>query len=216
MRTANVPKAAEAISSTTIYEHPSIEKLAEFIAGVAKDPAGYVKTNDSQIADMELMVKKYSNGLDVPLSRITGSTGDRMTILLTGSTGSLGAHILAALLQDSAVNKVYVLNRPSLDSKTVQQRQVERFKDKSLELSLLSNDNLVYLEGETSHHNLGLEEDVYNEVCIFLQGVRIYLNSDSIQVTSERKRYHPQRLESRFQPFALVLRVQRSGNAQPD
>ena len=164
MQSNNVPKANQVVSNSTIYEHPSIDILAKFISGVVKDPDTFVLTS-SKTDIIEAMISKYSTGLDVPIPAVPLQPGGDLVVLLTGSTGNLGAQMLASLLLDSRVKTVYAFNRPTSGSKTIQERQVERFVDKALDVSLLSSDRLVYLEGEASHKNLGLKEAVYHEVC---------------------------------------------------
>lgn len=169
MQSANIQKANQVVLNSTVYEHPSIEKLAAFISGVVKDPHSFV-LNSSKTDEMELMISKYSAGLDVPVSRILPGNGD-LVVLLTGSTGNLGSQMLESLLRNTKVRTVYALNRPSSGSKSIQQRQAERFADKGLDVSLLSSDRLVYLEGDAAHRNIGLNESVHNEVrisCLFI------------------------------------------------
>lgn len=166
MQSNNTQKASQVvILHSTIYENPSIEKLALFISGVTKDSGGYALNTDKASA-IEIMIQKYSTGLDVPIAGPKTPIVSNMVVLLTGSTGNLGSHILEALLQDTSVTTVYVLNRPSSGLQSIQERQAERFADKTLDTTLLSSNRLVYLEGETSHHNLGLTTAVYEEVCI--------------------------------------------------
>jgi thioester reductase-like protein len=83
-------------------------------------------------------------------------------ILLTGSTGFLGSHLLATLLQTSTVSRVYAINRPS--SVSLQDRQVAAFRKSDLSSDLLKSPKLVLLEGDLSKVRLGLDENVYNEI----------------------------------------------------
>ncbi|KAF8192961.1 putative aminoadipate reductase [Pholiota molesta] len=142
MHTKETQKAAKLIDQVTIYNNPSIDKLAAFISGA------------------------YSAGLSAPISA-NGRSGPRLddaVVLLTGSTGNLGAQLLESLLRDPRVKRVYVLNRPSSGSKSVQERQAERFVDKALDTSLLASERLVFLEGDALQKNLGLSDNVYDEI----------------------------------------------------
>ena len=165
MQSSGVQKANQAISNATIYDHPTIEILAQFISGIVEDPDTFVLTS-SKTDIIEAMISKYSTGLNVPIPAVPLQAGGQLVVLLTGSTGNLGSQMLASLLRDARVKTVYALNRPSSGSRTIQQRQAERFADKALDISLLSSDRLVYLEGEASHAHLGLRESVYHEVCM--------------------------------------------------
>lgn len=115
---------------------------------------------------MEEMILRYSKGLDEPLNGVKSAAREPFghVVLLTGSTGNLGALILAMLLSNQAVARVYALNRPSSQASTLE-RHIKRFEDKTLDTSALSSEKLVFLEGETSNPHLGLTDHVYNEVC---------------------------------------------------
>jgi len=68
-------------------------------------------------------------------------------------------------LRDARITKVYTLNRPSSGEKDIKTRHEERFIDKGLDVSLLSDDRLVFLEGDASSGaKLGLTDDIYQEV----------------------------------------------------
>jgi hypothetical protein len=167
MQYSNIQKAGQLVSQATIYEHPSIVDLAAFVAGVVKDPHNFVLVSSKTDA-IELMIAKYSAGLTGSVGKPSTATNTEAVVLITGSTGNLGSQILESLLRDTKVKAIYTLNRHSSGSKTVAQRQAERFTDKGLDVSLLSSDRLVYLEGEASHKNLGLKDAVYEEVRSFL------------------------------------------------
>lgn len=116
---------------------------------------------------MEEMIEKYSRGLDAPIPQAAGDvvSGERRQeyVLLTGSTGNLGAQMLASLLSKDNVHRVYALNRPSTKA-SMKDRHRERFEDKALDISLLESPKLVFLEGETVHEDLGLSQERLNEV----------------------------------------------------
>ncbi|WP_223715478.1 SDR family oxidoreductase, partial [Streptococcus pneumoniae] len=62
---------------------------------------------------------------DKATSKITGNSTQGHTVLLTGSTGTLGTYLLDTLLQDPSVTHIYCLTR-SHDSKNVQlQRNIQ-------------------------------------------------------------------------------------------
>jgi hypothetical protein len=112
------------------------------------------------------MISAHSQGMDSPFTAAsTTSPSSETVVLLTGSTGNLGAEILAELLENKAIAYVYTFNRPS-STKSVQRRHQERFKDRALNLNLLSSDKLVMLEGETFLQQLSLPDRVYSEVNI--------------------------------------------------
>ncbi|KAG6843342.1 hypothetical protein H0H93_001329, partial [Arthromyces matolae] len=116
--------ASEHITQNTVYSYPSIEALATFLVKLVADPRGYNGGSDPKEA-VEAMIEKYSSGLDRPSSLQGPSTPGDKVVLLTGSTGNLGSQILADLLLDSTVHRVYALNRDS-DSTPILERHIHR------------------------------------------------------------------------------------------
>ncbi|KAL1701566.1 hypothetical protein EV121DRAFT_211887 [Schizophyllum commune] len=141
-------------------------------------------TRDAIVA----MAAKYSEGLP---GYVDASTLPRyiapashsppkypVTVLLTGSTGHLGSEILASLLTDERVERVYTLDRArkgaSLDragrggsdgaTAGVRDRQRARWADKGLDDELLQSRKLVPLEGDVSAPRFGQSEEVYSEI----------------------------------------------------
>ncbi|KAF9475758.1 putative aminoadipate reductase [Pholiota conissans] len=165
MQTKETQKAAQHVTQVTIYNNPSIDKLATFISSAIADPEHFVLTT-SKVDTIEAMISKYSSGLSASTapSNDAGPLQDGMVVLLTGSTGNLGAQILESLLRNPKVKTVYALNRRSSGPKSVRERQTERFVDKALDTSLLAAGSLVFLDGETSQKNLGLPNSVYDAV----------------------------------------------------
>ncbi|TFK74161.1 acetyl-CoA synthetase-like protein [Pluteus cervinus] len=164
------------ITESTVYDHPQIDRLAGYIATLVENPDGEA-INDIH-GEMEAMIAKYSlpgahvangtvNGVNsVATGFANGANGvhspPALTVLLTGSTGNLGSHLLDQLLRDDRVGRVYSLNRPS--SKSSLERLLERFTDQGLDLKLVDATKLVFLEGDTARPYLGLDETQFTEV----------------------------------------------------
>ncbi|KAF9070458.1 male sterility protein-domain-containing protein [Rhodocollybia butyracea] len=151
------------ISQNVVYNYPTIAKLSQFIVALIESPENGVAAKSHE-AVIEDMISIYSKGLDAPLPESNANSVPSTTVvLLTGSTGNLGAQILATLLSTESVSKVYTLNRPS-SKLSIEQRHKERFEDKGLNSSLLSSKKLVLLEGESSQPKLGLTDVVYGQL----------------------------------------------------
>jgi len=155
-------KAAELVSQNTIYNHPSINKLATFIVTLVSDPDSILAVVNKTDA-IEEMIGRYVVGLEHPIG--AGSPSNGVTVLITGTTGNLGSQILEILLKDNTISKIYALNRTAGD---VRKRHADRFKDKGFSVDLLLSPKLVLLEGDITQKNAGLEKDVYQEVWILL------------------------------------------------
>jgi len=80
-------------------------------------------------------------------------------VLVTGTTGTIGSNVLAQLVADPKVGKVYVLNRESSTPSDVRQRIALR--DRGLDPSIVDSPKVVLLEGTVSHPKLGLADELY-------------------------------------------------------
>lgn len=158
--------AGQLVTPSTIYEHSSVSKLAGFIIGAVTN-SDRLPSTSSKVDEIENMIKKYSS--TVLASAVKWDAAEdqttRLVVLITGTTGNLGAQLVDTFLRDARITKVYTLNRPSSGEKNIKMRHEERFMDKGLDISLLSDDRLVFLEGDASSGaKLGLTDDVYQEV----------------------------------------------------
>ncbi|KAJ3824337.1 acetyl-CoA synthetase-like protein [Lentinula raphanica] len=164
LRKSDFAAFASAITQNIIYNYPTISQLQEAILSIISNPDGHPEKNKTHEDLIEEMISKYSIGLDEPLQQpALPFDPEKQIVLLTGSTGNLGAQLLASLLAKNTVARVYTLNRPS-NKASMYDRHRARFEDKALDVSLLSSPKLVFLAGETSHDDLGLPQDVLNEL----------------------------------------------------
>lgn len=97
-------------------------------------------------------------GVNVDTTRSSSTT-----VLLTGSTGNLGSHILIDLLRRPAhVDHVFCLNRPQKGSNGDQRaRQIESFASRGLNMPLEAWSRVTFFETCTADRNLGLEDKDY-------------------------------------------------------
>ncbi|KIK64025.1 hypothetical protein GYMLUDRAFT_241246 [Collybiopsis luxurians FD-317 M1] len=167
--TSLIQAASKLMTQNTVYNHPSIQDLSTHILGIVnpEDPIQSETSakkieKDEHMRQMEEMIAKYSKGLEVIVNGNSHDTVPRSNvILLTGSTGSLGAQILASLLKNSSVHRIYALNRPSSVHTSLLNRHKERFLDRGLDTSFLDAKKVVYLQGESALPQLGLSQEVY-------------------------------------------------------
>jgi len=123
---------------------------------------------NASIVAMEGLVKKYTANLPaIPISPRPISRPPRETVLLTGSTGALGSHLLLdLLLAADKVGKIWAVNRAGRTG--IIERQISSFLEKAMDVNLLSNalkeGRLVFVEASLGDDKLGLEETLYHEV----------------------------------------------------
>lgn len=83
-------------------------------------------------------------------------------VLVTGTTGTIGSNVLARLVADPRVEKVYGLNRESPTPLDTRQRIALR--ERGLDPSVVDSPKVVLLEGTVPQPKLGLPDDLYEEL----------------------------------------------------
>ncbi|KAI0685536.1 acetyl-CoA synthetase-like protein [Cerioporus squamosus] len=147
-----------------VYTNPTIAALATFLQGVLSGK-GVDKEAEraARIAQMETLLNKYSAEFKKPqwTSSQAGSTSSAETVLITGTTGRLGSHLLSHLLQNPEVVRVYALNRGSPgDSAKVQERQTAAFKMWGLNETMLAS-KVSFHTADLSLPYFGLDEATF-------------------------------------------------------
>lgn len=146
------------ISPATIYKNSNIAKLEIELENprltVSEDKA----QNDRQ-QRMQGLYKAYSADLSTTKREILSpyKPPNSAVVLLTGSTGSLGSHLLDVLLSTASVSKVYCLNRGN-DS---EERQKKAHQTTGLPTDF-KKARFIYCDLSQSH--LGLNPSTYDQL----------------------------------------------------
>ena len=158
------PAAIKNLPVNLIYEAPSIQRLAQIILIAVHTPISRAeKDKDNKTREMLQKVEEYSKGFPTRSRAVTSNdvADGEEVVLVTGTTSGLGCDILAHLLADSSVVRVYAFNRQSSD---VRKRQLEGFKARDLPESLLSSSKYRPVEGDTSVSGLCIDAALFDEV----------------------------------------------------
>ncbi|MCJ1386714.1 hypothetical protein MMC17_009840 [Xylographa soralifera] len=149
-------------------------------------------------AEAERYVTKYTTGFASPTSSLFGKGGEHKqnslrdgedaVIIVTGATGSLGAHLVASFAEQSAVRTVVCVNRRA--SMPVAKRQEEAFLLRGINLSSEALDKLRVLETDTAKPQLGLSEDDYQ--WLVQHGTHIVHNAWPMSGTRPIRGFEPQ------------------------
>jgi thioester reductase-like protein len=116
------PRASE-VAGNVCFEYPNVAALASFLSAL-RSGGTYAKRTETD--EMQVLIDRYGG---FSPQRVADAGAPRV-VLLTGATGSLGAHILAELLRIPGVEKIYCLNRGS----DPQERTRESLKLRGLEV----------------------------------------------------------------------------------
>ncbi|KAJ8082482.1 putative NRPS-like protein biosynthetic cluster [Marasmius tenuissimus] len=97
------------LGQNVVYEYPSVQKLAEHIMSLGSEGGSTAASHQEK---MVAMLEEHAASIESRQGSARRPVEGRV-VVLTGATGSLGAHILHNLLVSSAVRKVICLSRAS-------------------------------------------------------------------------------------------------------
>lgn len=139
------------ITTKTVYDNPSIDRLAGYVCGL-----GHPEKDNTKA--METLYDRYlPTRLSEP-SLLLSPKLEKSTVVLVGSTGHLGQQLLARLLLDPSVGTIYCLNR----DKNAEARQSElRVK---LGIEFPKTIRYIHADYEYPVRRLGLDEHVYGKM----------------------------------------------------
>lgn len=148
-----------------MYEYPTIESLAALVFGIVSPDAATSLPTQSKVEEMLAMLKKYSNDFpdhhaDPNPLLSTVQLGE--VVLITGTTGAIGASVLSQLASSFEVSRIYAFNRKG--SKPLLERQKDALVSRGLDVNILVSEKVVLVEGDLTKPDLGLSESLLNQV----------------------------------------------------
>ncbi|RPD77318.1 acetyl-CoA synthetase-like protein [Lentinus tigrinus ALCF2SS1-7] len=158
------------IPSDFVYANHTISKLAAYLSATYSGTGRSVDYDAERAASIERMcalLDKYSAGLKRHFpEKVAGGHGVAAeTVLVTGTTGRLGSHLLEQLMKRQDVSRVYALNRESSGSvAALEKRSRDAFRQWGLDESLLLNGKVSFHAVDLSQPHFGLSEELYNEI----------------------------------------------------
>ncbi|KAJ3557213.1 hypothetical protein NM688_g1592 [Phlebia brevispora] len=149
------------LQATAVYTHPSISSLCDFISrilgyGLAHIPSG----EDTQAQQLEELLKRYTSGFIERSAVLRDRPASKDVVLVTGTTGGLGCHILMHLLSDPTVGTVFAFNRPD----RLRERQEQAFRINGLDVNSLDSPKLRLVGGYLNKPNFGLGAALFREI----------------------------------------------------
>jgi hypothetical protein len=146
-----------------IYDHPTPEQLALYVSDQVHSTSLQSGTQSSVDA-MKKMIRDYGCGFPGRTSPISSKENLRQGVvaLITGTTGGLGADLLAVLAGDPSVSKIYAINR-SQGSAEILDRQKKVLAARGLDPDIACSPK-VALVGNLAATDLGLGPEIRTEV----------------------------------------------------
>lgn len=140
------------LGQNVVFEHPSIAALSAHLYGLR---TGTVEDQTSVEQTMQDLLAKYS---DFKPAR-------KQIVVVTGTTGSLGAHVLSQLVSRADVEIVHCLVRAK-DGKDAAHRVIQSLMQRKIyhTLSLNSRAKINALPSDFSDDHLGLSNATYESI----------------------------------------------------
>lgn len=145
------------LAPSFIYAHPTLRTLSEGLHNLYHANGTHVDA-EAHLREMESILSEYSQMLPIKEAKPSPRSmrSERMSVLLTGSTGSLGSYLLHTLLQQERVDHVYCLNR----SADAESRQASANTARGL-VNSFDSSRVTFYTCDFSKPLLGLDEAVY-------------------------------------------------------
>ncbi|KIJ40867.1 hypothetical protein M422DRAFT_780553 [Sphaerobolus stellatus SS14] len=164
LRQVAPPASVQKLASNFVYQHPTVNALAEIVSRVSRRSmeTAYADLEAERTERLQRYIHTYTQ--EWPRHRPAPNQNDstKEVILLTGSTGGVGSHILGELVKLPSVTRIYAFNRPT--KKSSRQRHLEAFSDRGNDISLLDDEKIIYIEGDTSVQGFNIDPSVYKEI----------------------------------------------------
>ena len=147
------------LPQNVVFDFPTIAKLASAIE-VIRDGGNTIKEDVKQ--EMRQLIEKHSH---FPSHYPTARCSARRCIVVTGATGSLGAHIIAQLCRRDDVDEVCCLVRASSDH-LAKVRVVSSMRERAVfhDLHVSQRHKITALASSTTDADLGLSDQTYGRL----------------------------------------------------
>lgn len=149
------------INPRLIYSAPSVDRTTEALVHLVSTNASLHPSSGngaSRQTKLQSMLEKYSSNIPSASLVQQRNGADAWKIILTGTTGSLGTHLLATLEAMPVVAKIFCLNRSS------NARERQKKMSQSHGLNFDWDDRVEFLHTNLSKSKLGLNAEKYDEL----------------------------------------------------
>ncbi|RFU34185.1 hypothetical protein B7463_g2153, partial [Scytalidium lignicola] len=155
----NIALGGQKLGLNIVFDHPSVESLTN---EVYMTSLGSQTTENSSEEEIKSLIEKYTK-FDQHVPRPRRVEGQ--FVVITGATGSLGAHLLAQLAHNTTVKGIYCLVRAASE-KGAESRVIHSLTERKLynTLSDFERGKIISLPSNFALPSLGLNSDTYNEI----------------------------------------------------
>jgi thioester reductase-like protein len=171
LKAAGYASTPESLGPRAIYNNPTCRRLAKHIYRIHVQPEMGLESenqNESQTAqeekEMDVMKdlhKRHTQDLPRAKPGRPNMFTNSQTVILTGSTGTLGSHLLARLARDPAVARIVCLNRGQDGGAA---RQSQSMAQRGLPIAQEYNTKAEFHHADASLPRLGLDPATYADL----------------------------------------------------
>ena len=144
------------LGQTVVFDNPSVARLSSYLFALSSGThANGDKPIESEMQDLIDRFSKIHSPTPIP----------RSSIIVTGVTGSLGAHIVTKMVSDPTIRKVYCLVRAETDHHA-SRRMISSLLQRRVyhTIPLLHRKKLLALASDTANPTLGLSSGTYRKI----------------------------------------------------
>ncbi|KAF4555861.1 Non-canonical non-ribosomal peptide synthetase-like protein 2 [Elsinoe fawcettii] len=139
------------VGQNVVFEHPNLDDLTSHLVNLATGTMKEARKPEEIMADL---VRKYSNFTP----HVPGNASAASTALVTGATGSLGAHVVAQLVRNPAIHEVYCLVRATSSANAQDRVNASLFQRRLHDdLSVSERAKIIALPASLGESTLGLD-----------------------------------------------------------
>lgn len=158
---------AAGLPPNLVFEHPTIEELARCLLNYSQGNAlNRIQKEQAETDATLALLKKLEDQVQARDAKVAlnAPVSGKHTVVLTGSTGSLGAHILQQLAMLDTVKSIICLNRAENDD-DAKRRTEKSLRARDLgsldELVTLSGTDIVCFSAVLEDPKLGLQPEAW-------------------------------------------------------
>lgn len=158
LQQAGVPADRAKVTTRAIYSNSTLDKLAGYLLAQASQN-GTMSDSTNGVKESQAVLKQHSiSPVEGEVPEKPAPNDNAQTVILTGSTGSLGSYLLDQLEGSDSVAKVICLNRGADGGK---QRQLQSNEERGLRTEFLKTE---FMQADLSQPNFGLDSSIYNRL----------------------------------------------------
>ncbi|KAH0586648.1 hypothetical protein H2248_007864 [Termitomyces sp. 'cryptogamus'] len=154
-----------ALPRDILYEFSSLASLANYLSNLVSDAS---LEFDSRSNEVEAMLKWVQESTFEPTTHTSDVSvtqqKSKNAVLITGTTGSLGCHLLYTLANDPEYSHIYAVNRIHSNAMTLLQRQTRILEENGLDPSVLSSGGITLIEQDLSSQSWDIDKELYDEM----------------------------------------------------